>query len=173
MIGYNVHQQFVLNLGNSIVSAIGALIGVLLADRMPRRPVLIWGTFGCALFLALNGGLSARWARMPAGAENLAVGRGAAASYFIFYFIYSFTYTPLQGLYPVEVLTTTTRAKGELLYFTSLCINSISTGMSLYGVVAGLFSFINLYATPIAFEKIQYRYVFVCLSHIFFLLSDN
>ncbi|KAF9477693.1 general substrate transporter [Pholiota conissans] len=145
VIGYTVHEQFLLNLGNSIVSAIGALIGVLLADRMPRRPVLVWGTFGCAVFLALNGGLSARWAQMPVEMENLAVGRGAAASYFIFYFIYSFTYTPLQGLYPVEVLTTTTRAKG----------------MSLYGVVAGLFSFINLYATPIALEKIQYRYVFI------------
>lgn len=111
-IGYSVHDQFVLNLGNSIVAAIGATVGALLADKMPRRTALIWGTLGCAIFLAINGALSTRWAQLPADAKNLSVGRAAAASYFLFYFIFSFTYTPLQGLYPVEVLTTTTRAKG-------------------------------------------------------------
>lgn len=38
--------QLLLNLVNSIVSAIGALTAVYFTDRMPRRPVLVWGTFG-------------------------------------------------------------------------------------------------------------------------------
>ena len=39
-------MQLLLNLVNSIVSAIGALTAVSLTDRMPRRTVLVWGSFG-------------------------------------------------------------------------------------------------------------------------------
>lgn len=46
-IGYTSSStQLLQNIINSIVSAIGALAAVCLTDRMPRRPVLIWGTFG-------------------------------------------------------------------------------------------------------------------------------
>jgi predicted MFS family arabinose efflux permease len=38
--------QLLFNLINSIVSAIGAGVAVCLTDKMPRRPVLIWGTLG-------------------------------------------------------------------------------------------------------------------------------
>lgn len=38
--------QLLLNLVNSIVSAIAAGTAVCLTDKMPRRPVLIWGTLG-------------------------------------------------------------------------------------------------------------------------------
>ncbi|KAG8749152.1 hypothetical protein FRC14_001643 [Serendipita sp. 396] len=145
-IGYDTNMQFILNLVNSITSAIGALGGVSLADRMPRRKVLVIGTFVCAIMLAINGGLSAKWASNEAkGAIDLKVGQGALAAYFFFNIIYSFTYTPLQALYPVECLATETRAKG----------------MAMYGVVVGIFSFINLYAGPIALDNIKYKYVFI------------
>lgn len=39
-------MQLLLNLINSIVGAIGALTAVYFTDRMPRRPVLVWGTLG-------------------------------------------------------------------------------------------------------------------------------
>jgi predicted MFS family arabinose efflux permease len=42
-------MQLLMNLINSIVSAIGALTAVVLTDRMPRRKVLVWGTFGTSL----------------------------------------------------------------------------------------------------------------------------
>jgi hypothetical protein len=106
-------MQFVLNLGNSIVSAVGALIGVSIADRMPRRKVLISGTFACACFLGMNGALSARWAQLPESAKNLSIGQAAVASFFFFNFTFNFTYTPLQAVYPVECLTTNGRAKGK------------------------------------------------------------
>jgi len=157
--GYNTHDQFVLNLGNSIVSAVSASTGVSLSDRMPRRQALIWGTLASALFLGINGGLSLRWAKMPEDAKILSVGQGAVAAYFFFNIVYSFSYTPLQGLYPVEVLQTTTRAKG----------------MSMYGVVVSLFSFINTFAGPIALKNIQYNYVFIfvgwdCIEALFWYL---
>lgn len=77
-------MQFVLNLANSFTSAAGAGIGVALADKMPRRQALIWGTLGSGILLAINGGLSAKWAHTPADQENLNVGRGAIAAYFWF-----------------------------------------------------------------------------------------
>lgn len=47
VIGYESSStQLLLNLVNSIVSAIGALSAVYLTDRMRRRPVLIFGTMG-------------------------------------------------------------------------------------------------------------------------------
>jgi len=146
MIGYGTRMQFILNLVNSITSCVGALTGVALADRMPRRKVLVIGTFVCSIMLAINGGLSAKWAsNAKANIVDLKVGQGALAAYFFFNIIYSFSYTPLQALYPVECLATETRAKG----------------MSMYGVVVSLFSFINTYAGPIALQNITYNYIFI------------
>ncbi|KAF8323123.1 general substrate transporter [Clavulina sp. PMI_390] len=144
-VGYDSYMQFVLNLANSFTSAFGAGCGVYLADRMPRRQALVWGTFASALMLAINGGLSAKWAHQDPNHENLAVGRGAVAAYFFFNIIYSFAYTPLQALYPVECLQTNSRAKG----------------MSMYGVVVSAISFVNTYAGPIALANIKYNYVFI------------
>ena len=143
--GYDNYMQFVLNLASSIVSCAGALAGVALSDRMPRRKVLIIGTFLCSILLAINGGLSTRWGQFPAGDQNLSVGKGAVAAYFFFNIVYAFTYTPLQALYPVECLQTTARAKG----------------MAMYGVVVNAFGFINQFAGPIALKNIQENYVYV------------
>lgn len=78
-------------------TAVGAGIGVSIADRAPRRPILVWGTLACAAMLAGNAALSRAWAGQPVGMENLSIGRGAVTFYFLFNIIYSFTYTPLQG----------------------------------------------------------------------------
>jgi MFS family permease len=137
-VGYDNYMQFVLNLANSFTSAFGAGCGVALADKMPRRKVLVIGTAVCAVLLAINGGLSAKWAQTPEDQKDLNVGRGAVAAFFFFNIIYSFAYTPLQALYPVECLQTNARAKG----------------MAMYAFVVGAISFINLYAGPIALQNI-------------------
>ena len=59
--------------------------------------------------------------------------------------VFSFAYTPLQALYPVECLQTNSRAKG----------------MSMYGIIVGAISFINTYCTPIALQNIRYNYIFI------------
>lgn len=46
-------QQLGYNLLNSVLSAIGALTAVCLTDRMPRRKVLVIGTFGTFPFFLL------------------------------------------------------------------------------------------------------------------------
>jgi hypothetical protein len=77
-------MQFVLNLATSFVSAAGAGTGVALADKMPRRKVLVIGTFLSGIMLGINGGLSRVWAHEPATQHNLSVGKGAVASFMFF-----------------------------------------------------------------------------------------
>ncbi|KAI0116054.1 general substrate transporter [Hypoxylon sp. NC0597] len=140
----SVEQQLAYNLLNSVLSAVGALAAVSLTDIMPRRKVLVFGTFACAAALATNSGLSAA---LDAQGDNIqdSYARGALASYFLFNIIFSFTYTPLQGVIPTEALETTTRAKG--LAFSSVIVYAVG--------------FINQFAGPIALGNIQYRYIYV------------
>lgn len=142
----DVPTQLGYNILNQVLSAIGALTAVSLTDRMPRRKVLVIGTFMCAVALATNSGLSAVLDKQTqAGDIDLNYGRGALASYFLFNIIFSFTYTPLQGAIPTEALETTTRAKG----------------LALSGFIVNGMGFINMFAGPIALENIGYKYIFV------------
>lgn len=83
LLGYKTLMQFVLNLVNSIVSAIGAYTGVTFTDRMPRRKVLVWGTFACAVCLAVNSGLQAQYAKNVEN-PNKKLAQGALAAYFLY-----------------------------------------------------------------------------------------
>ncbi|KAI1639438.1 lactose permease [Biscogniauxia mediterranea] len=144
-IGVNtVSQQLAYNLLNSVLSAVGALTAVTLTDRMPRRKVLVFGTFACSLLLALNSGLSAA---LDAQGDNVqgSYAKGALAAYFLFNIVFSFTYTPLQGVIPTEALETTMRAKG----------------LAASGVIVSAVGFINQFAGPIALENIGYKYIYV------------
>lgn len=142
-----VPAQLGYNILNQCLSAIGALTAVSLTDRMPRRKVLVIGTALCAVALACNSGLSAVLdnQRKAGGDFDLSYGKGALASYFLFNIIFSFTYTPLQGVIPTEALETTMRAKG----------------LAASGFIVNAISFINQFATPIALKNIEYRYIFV------------
>ena len=147
----SVVEQLGYNLLNSGISAVGALTAVRFTDRMPRRTVLIWGTLGCAGLLAVNSGLSAvldKQTRTGAGVIDLSLGKGALAAYFLFNVLFSFTYTPLQGVIPAEALETTMRAKG----------------LAASGIIVNAIGFINQFAGPIALKNIGYKYIFVFVA---------
>ncbi|CAK7199150.1 hypothetical protein SEUCBS139899_001822 [Sporothrix eucalyptigena] len=143
----SVPQQLGYNLLNSVLSAVGALTAVTLTDRMPRRPVLIFGTLACAVALACNSGLSAALDSQQHSAEGVqtSYAQGALAAYFLFNILFSFTYTPLQAVIPTEALETTTRAKG--LAASSVIVNAMG--------------FINQFAGPIALGNIRYKYIYI------------
>jgi len=141
-----------LNLAGSFVSAACGLTAASLSDKLPRVKTLTFGTLGVTLCLLGNGLASTFWARQPVdpttGAvinPNLAIGRFGVAFNFLYGAVYSFSYTPLQGVYPTENLETTARAKG----------------MALSGVMVNLINFINTYAGPIALQNIQNNYIYV------------
>ena len=101
-VGYDSNTQFILNLMLTILGTLSAVTGAALSDRMPRRKVLVVGTLLCGLWLGINGGLSKVWTdNYKNGIIDLGVGRGAVAAFFLFGITYSFTYVPLQALYPV------------------------------------------------------------------------
>ncbi|KAE9366384.1 putative MFS lactose permease [Stipitochalara longipes BDJ] len=152
LLGYtSPFQQLGYNVVNSVISAVGALTAMSLTDRMPRRKVLVWGTLASAAMLCINASLQTSISHheiIVNGKEfitNVSMAKAALAFYFFFNIIYSFAYTPLQGVLPAEALDTRLRAKG----------------LAMYGLVVNIFGFINLYATPIALNNIQYKYIWI------------
>ncbi|RXW24714.1 hypothetical protein EST38_g1192 [Candolleomyces aberdarensis] len=132
------NQRLTLNFANTIVSASGALIGTSLTDKVGRRKMWFWGTLACSGTLAIVTGCTAKWGSTGA---NPAGANAAIAFIFIFGFVYSIAYTPLQALYPAECLHYNTRAKG----------------MATYALAVSCASFVNSYTGPIALERIQWR----------------
>lgn len=118
---------------------------------MPRIKTLTIGTLLCVLCLLGNGLCSTFWAKQPVDAlgnvinPNLKLGQAGVAFNFLFGAVFSFSYTPLQGLYVAENLETTARAKG----------------MAFSGVLVNLIGFINTYAGPIALKNIKSNYIYV------------
>ncbi|GMK54150.1 hypothetical protein CspeluHIS016_0107360 [Cutaneotrichosporon spelunceum] len=150
-----VAGQLGYNLLNQCISAFCALTAATLTDRMPRRLILPWGTLGCAALLGINSGLSAvldKQVNRPGfngeGPISLSVAQGALAAYFLFNCLYSFTYTPLQGVVPVEALTTTMRAKG----------------LAASGFIVSAIGFINMFAGPIGLQNLGYKYIYVFVA---------
>ncbi|KAJ5449986.1 uncharacterized protein N7458_006435 [Penicillium daleae] len=144
ILGYKSSStQLLLNVVNSIVSAIGAGTAVCLTDKMPRRPVLIFGTLACAITMAINAAISIPIAQT--GTISKSKGQAALAFYYLFNVVFSFTYTPLQGVVPAEALETTTRAKG----------------LALSGFMVSSISFISQFASPIGLGNISTNYFWI------------
>ncbi|EPS25673.1 hypothetical protein POX_c04047 [Penicillium oxalicum] len=144
ILGYTTSSmQLLLNIVNSLVSAVGAGTAVILTDKMPRRPVLIYGTLACAITMAINAAVSLPIAQT--GTISAEKGRVALAFYYLFNVVFSFTYTPLQGVVPAEALETTTRAKG----------------LALSGLIVSCISFISQFASPIGLGNISTNYFWI------------
>lgn len=135
-------QSLGYNVLNSVLSAVGAGTAVCLTDRMSRRKVLVWGTLATAIMLAINGACSNTFGKHQADKD---AARASLAFYFLFNVLFSFTYTPLQAVIPVEALDTNRRAKG----------------LAFYGFLTGCLGFINTFCTPIANGTIGLNYIWV------------
>ncbi len=97
-----------------------ALLGANLVDRIGRRPLLLFSNVGCCfVWLAMTVSTAIYQMSIPpdSGTNNQTGGNSVAGIVcltFIFLFgaVYSIGFTPLQALYPVEVLSFEMRAKG-------------------------------------------------------------
>ncbi|KAM5367892.1 hypothetical protein ACJZ2D_009803 [Fusarium nematophilum] len=126
-----------------------AILGACLVDRLGRRPLLIFSFAACTVVWLGMTIASSEFAKSYAGDDadgdpiytNLAASKAALAMVFIFGAVFSFGITPLQALYPVEVLSFEMRAKG--MAFSNLAVNA-----------AGL---LNQFAWPVAMEKIAWK----------------
>lgn len=131
-------QQLLMNALNQVFSFAGGIVGAsFFVDRWGRRPLMLWGIFVTGLiYIPIN-----VLAALSRG--NIAVADGYAfiAMIFSYGIVSSFCITPLQAMYPAEILSNDIRAKG----------------IAADKVVGAIASFINMYATPIALANIGWK----------------
>ncbi|RMZ70790.1 lactose permease [Pyrenophora seminiperda CCB06] len=137
-------EQMNINLGKSCMQFAFAIAGALCVDKLGRRPMLI-GTFSAITFI-WTGAIGA--VSYQNKSHSVAAGNAFVALVFLFNAVFAFGITPLQALYPVEVLSFEIRAKG--MAFSNL---SLTTAM-----------LINQFAYPVALKHIGWKLyiVFVC-----------
>jgi hypothetical protein len=120
--------------------------------------LLLFTNFGCACVWIGIAAATASFAAaggsnddsIPSPESAKPSGTAALAMIYIFGFVYSFGFTPLQALYPVEVLSFEMRAKG--MAFSNFAVSA-----------AGL---INQFAWPVSLEKITWK------TYIIFVVWD-
>jgi MFS family permease len=141
----------------NVVSFAGAIFGAVYTDKWGRRPQLLVSTACLVLIFAVVCALVATNLKKNAAGEYVydvnqtpeikrpGQAKAVIAFIFIFGFVYSIGYTPLQQLYPVECLRYESRAKG----------------MAFYNFWVNIANFYNTFVTGIAFSKAGWKYYFL------------
>lgn len=145
----NATTRLLLNGINSIWGYIFATAGSLLVGKLGRRKVFLFSNSGFILSFTVIAACTAAFQDHG----NQTAGRVGIAFIYIFNNVFfAFGYTPLQPLYPAEILSSPMRARG----------------MGMFQLVQGTASFVNTYAAPVAMENIRYWfYVFFVFWNIF------
>lgn len=137
-----------INLGYACFQFFFALTGAAFVDRLGRRPLMLFSMTGCCL--TWIGVTVATALFSESDKTNTSAAQASIAFIFIFGAVYSFGLTPLQALYPVEVLSFEMRAKG--MAFSSLAVNA-----------GGL---LNQFAWPVSLANIGWH------TYIVFIIWD-
>ncbi|WRT68505.1 uncharacterized protein IL334_005481 [Kwoniella shivajii] len=142
-VGMNgVRQQLIMTLIPTLIGLVFAMFGTYCTDKIGRRPVLMYGTFLCALFLALAMICSAITLKgattVSVNEYNDAAAKGTITSLILFYAVCGWAYIPMVAVYPSEVMSMEQR----------------STGMGLVVLALNLCSVLGQLTTPIALQKI-------------------
>lgn len=120
----NKNTQLVYNGVENILSFAGALTGAFFTDRWGRRKQLLISTMFFIVFFSMITALNATnliknpdpTSKDQIISKNNDQARAIIAIIFLFGFVYGVGYTPLQALYPVEVLSYESRAKGYMSF---------------------------------------------------------
>ena len=131
-------EKLNITLIQSCVQFAFAIFGAFLVDKVGRRPLLLFANFGCSVVWL---GITVATAEYAADSTNANAAKAVQGLIYIFGVVYSIGMTPLQALYPVEVLSFEMRAKG--MAFSSLAVNA-----------AGL---LNQFAWPISLQQIGWK----------------
>jgi MFS family permease len=142
-------EQANITLINNCQQFAWAILGATLVDKLGRRPLLLFSFTACTVVWLGMTIASNQFEQSYVGDDkdgdpiysNSAASKASLSMIFIFGAVYSFGITPLQALYPVEVLSFEMRAKG--MAFSNLAVNA-----------AGL---LNQFAWPVSMEKIGWK----------------
>jgi sugar porter (SP) family MFS transporter len=152
-------QILLLGVITNLVSLTFSFIGSALVDKFGRRPYLVYGTFLYCFFFTLLTILLAIYNQNeitndPQGPQ--AVGITAFIVLQIFGICYSICWTSLNALYPVEVLSYSTRAKGMSMCQMMINIaNIIQSFVLSYGLNAYTWKFFSFYILFNAFALVM------------------
>ena len=135
---------YIINVGMTIP----ALIWV---DRWGRRPTLLVGSVGCALFMFMNAGVLGKYGvHVPGGVDGVAEqsmliqgapAKALIAGTYLFVAVFAPTWAPVCWIYPPELFPLRVRAKAV----------SLSTSANwAFNTALGLF-------VPVAFVNIQWK----------------
>lgn len=131
------HQQLLMNAINVVLSFVSGIVGSFFVDRWGRRTLFLVGTFLTGLvYVPIN-----VIASLSKEKITPSVGYGFIACIFLYGIFFSFCWTPLQALYPAEILPNRVRGKG----------------MAFQVLLSGAANFINLYATTIGLKRIGWK----------------
>ncbi|KAL6298721.1 general substrate transporter [Sparassis latifolia] len=132
----NEHMVLLLNAIQTPIMMISALCGLQFLERWGRRPTLMLSSTGMSISVVI---ITVCTALTPKHSQAGPVG---IAFLYIFLVVFSFVWTPMQSLYPVEVLAYNNRAKGLAV-------------MNLFVNACGLF---NTYLPPVAIGAVGWRF---------------
>lgn len=133
-----------------VLQFITAVCGAFAVDKIGRRPALLIGTSMFIIWWVIITSLMnflplehVEDATLGSRIETKAIhgSKAAISMIFLFAMTFSFTYTPLQTLYPVECLSYETRAKG----------------MGIYNLIVNIASLYNTYGIPVVVDKIGWK----------------
>ncbi|KAH7248492.1 general substrate transporter [Fusarium redolens] len=142
----NTDTKLILNIVYAFVGWISSIIGSRLHDIVGRRKMLMTTTAGMAACLAIVAGCAAGYTDHG----NKTASTVSIVFIFMFGAIFACGFTPMQPIYPAEVVSNKMRAKS----------------MGTFKLTAGAAGFLNTFVGPIALSNIGYWF------YVFFVFWD-
>ncbi|GJC78937.1 lactose permease [Colletotrichum liriopes] len=143
----NTNTQLTLNIIYSVVGWVFSTAGSRLHDVIGRRKMLIATTSGMTICLAIVAGCAAGYTDYG----NTTASTVSIVFIFVFGAVFATGFTPMQPVYPAEVVSNKMRAKA----------------MGTFKLTAGAAGFLNTFVGPIALSSIGYWF------YVFFVAWDS
>ncbi|PIA96083.1 putative quinate permease [Cercospora beticola] len=105
-------------------------------DHVGRRPLAIWGGFGCCICYIIIAALSSVYE--DDWSQNSAAGWACVAMAFMFILIYGVSYSPLGWALPPEVFPNSMRSKGVALSVATIWLCNFIIGVATPPMLASL-----------------------------------
>ncbi|KAI8291177.1 Lactose permease [Colletotrichum sp. SAR 10_98] len=143
----DTNTKLILNIVYSVIGWVFSTAGSRLHDVVGRRKMLITTTAGMTVCLAIVAGCSAGYTDYG----NTTASTVSIVFIFVFGAVFSAGFTPMQPIYPAEVVSNKMRAKA----------------MGTFKLTAGAAGFLNTFVGPIALSSIGYWF------YVFFVAWDS
>ena len=140
----DTNTRLYLNIVYSVVGWVFSTIGARLHDVVGRRKMLITSASVMAVCLAIVTGCSAAFVDYG----NLTASTVSIVFIFLFGATFAVGFTPMQPIYPAEVVSNKMRAKG----------------MGVFKLTAGAAGFLNTFVGPIALSSVSLGSIFAFLE---------